>query len=123
MGLFLPGANACTLAGLCLALVVSAWLKSTEGYLVRGRLAAFLLFLSLESSALIYVGIGVGLIVGASILFLGQNNTQAALLGSLVVGGAFGALVSALQRRWEPRVKWSLVSVCIAAIAFGGYLI
>src|SRR5258708_33285713 len=50
--------------GLVIGLGVAAWQKVREGYQVKGRLPAFLLFLVLESPGLVYAGILVGMAAG-----------------------------------------------------------
>src|SRR5262249_57183565 len=50
----------CMGGGLVLALVLAAWSKRREGHQVRGRLAAYVLYLLLESSMQVYVGILLG---------------------------------------------------------------
>src|SRR5438046_1008341 len=56
---------AATLGGLVLFLSIAAWRKLREGYHVSGRWAAFILFLILESPALVYEGILIGSTLGA----------------------------------------------------------
>src|SRR5260370_27643068 len=63
-----------TLGGLALSLGVAAVHKLREGYRVRGRPVAFVLFLVLENSALVYARVLLGLAVGA--LSLRQEETH-----------------------------------------------
>ena len=58
--------NSCLAAGLGLALLVSGFQKWRDGYRPRGRLAAFVFFLLLESDLLIYAGIVLGLFLAPS---------------------------------------------------------
>ncbi len=57
--------NLCTLAGLVLCLGIAAGRKLAQGYRLRGRALAFLLFLLLESPSLVYTGVLAGTAIGA----------------------------------------------------------
>src|SRR5271157_2166560 len=57
-----------TLAGLVIGLALAAVGKLREGYRLNGRVPAFVVFLFLESPGLVYAGILIGLIAGASTL-------------------------------------------------------
>ena len=50
----------CSLVGLAVCLGIAGWLKMREGYKTRGQLPAFVLFLLLESPALVYSGVLLG---------------------------------------------------------------
>src|SRR2546423_837534 len=58
----------CTFGGLAVALGVAAQQKLKLGFQVKDRLAAFILFLLLESRSLVYAGVLCGSAVGALIV-------------------------------------------------------
>ena len=66
----------CTLAGLVIFIGIAALRKLREGYRVKARLMAFLLFLLLENPGLVFSGVLLGLIAGASLVFYGPNTAQ-----------------------------------------------
>jgi tetratricopeptide (TPR) repeat protein len=108
------------LGGLALALVIAAVQKIREGYQARGRVGAFILFLLLESSGLVYGGILLGLAVGLSIR---NANSQSLLFISLAGGAAVGIVlwvISVQTNRWV-RVGLSLAMAAgiIAGAWFG----
>lgn len=94
----------CMLGGLVLALGIAAARKLREGYRVKGRLPAFVLFLVLESPSLVYTGIILGTLLGAYLAIPrpeGPENWHLpiAVGGGAVLGVLFGALRE-LQHRW-----------------------
>jgi tetratricopeptide (TPR) repeat protein len=91
--------NLATLAGLALALVVASLAKIREGFRVRGRLVAYLLFLLLESPTLTYLGILGGAVGG---IYLARNFVPAASQASL-----------------QPLLAPTLGGAAIAGLAFG----
>src|SRR5262245_15953718 len=103
--------NLFTLAGLGLALVVAGLTKLREGYRVRGRLLAFVLFLLLESPTLAYLGILGGALAGIYRVRLALNEFEVAgreavqgmflptLGGAAVAGLVFGQLRQ-VSNRW-----------------------
>ena len=79
-----------SLAGLGLALGVAAYGKLRQGYQVKGRLLAFVLFLLLESPTLVYAGILLGTAAGAAALHLIGDDTNlfaATVGGGVALGG------------------------------------
>jgi len=77
--------TASSFAGLALALAVAAFGKLREGYRIKGRLLAFVLFLSLESPTLVYAGILLGTAAGALALHLVGDDAR--LLAATLGGG------------------------------------
>lgn len=116
----------CVLGGLLLCLSWAAQARLREGYQVRGRLPAFVLFLLLESPDLVYGGILMGLAVSA-VLIRGPQ-TPAALLPLCVAGGALLGLVLAQLGSWrDRRVRLGLgmavaVLLAVMALAVFGFL-
>src|SRR5262249_15312439 len=105
---------ALTVGGLTLALCIAGYRKLREGYRVKGRLLAFILFLILESPQLVYAGILLGLLAGT--LFVRTEEADTRLLVSTLGGGAFlGIFFSLLQtvrQRWV-RLGLTLLLACI----------
>jgi tetratricopeptide (TPR) repeat protein len=93
----------CTLGGLALTLGIAAYRKHREGYRVRGRLMSFLLFLLLENPFLVYAGVLLGMVVGASLVpaapWGGDWLMPATVAGGAVLGLAFWYL-RRVQNRW-----------------------
>jgi tetratricopeptide (TPR) repeat protein len=117
--------NLCTLAGLVVCLGIAGVRKLMQGYRVRGRVLAFVLFLLLESPSLVYAGILAGTAVGA-LAFTppagasGQSPWRELLpfvAGGAVLGSLFGSLK--LVRRREARIGLSLA---LAAVLVAGAL-
>jgi tetratricopeptide (TPR) repeat protein len=73
----------CTLAGLVVCLSVAAVRKLRQGYRVRGRVGAFVLFLLLENPVLVYAGVLLGTLAGAYSLL-----TEYSLLGQTTLRDA-----------------------------------
>src|SRR5262249_49989622 len=87
--------TAFTFSGLAIALGIAAHAKSREGYRIKGRALAFVLFLLLECPALVYAGILIGTAVGAVLLSLVGSDLGRFvefLGGGVLLGVAFGAL-------------------------------
>jgi tetratricopeptide (TPR) repeat protein len=121
----------CTLGGLVVCLGVAAFRKLREGYRVRGRAPAFLLFLVLENPMLVYAGVLVGLAVGVAGI---QENRDRAwgegawkLMAATVGGGlGLGYLFWLLrharagsQRRWlSLALAGILVAVALGILLF-----
>lgn len=105
--------------GLVLLLGVAAWRKAREGYQVRGRVPAFLLFLILENPVLVYAGVLGGMLAGAGLLLALADWTWwhllAALGGGIVLGGLF-RLLREVQNRW---VRGGTILLLAAAAAAG----
>src|SRR5262249_165718 len=101
VGIQLPPANwwqevglvaLCTLGGLALFLGVAAIRKLREGYRVKGRLPAFILFLLLENPALVYAGIILGLTAGAILVRKTTDPEHWELLATVGGGAVLGYL-------------------------------
>src|SRR5207249_2595274 len=75
-----------TLGGLAVCLGIAAVPKLREGYKIKGRLLAFILFLLLESHGLVYAGILLGMVFGA-VAIRDEASGRAGLLVPAVVGG------------------------------------
>lgn len=107
----------CTFAGLAAALTISAVVKIRQGYRVRGRWPAFLLFLLLESPDLVYAGILLGTAFGA---FAVRSPDQDHLLGATVGGGALLGLAFAALRTVRRRDFRLYLGLALAAVLVGG---
>jgi tetratricopeptide (TPR) repeat protein len=107
-----------TFAGLALALGVAAVRKFREGYRVRGRPAAFVLFLILENSALVYAGVLLGLAVGAFSIRKEEGDTSKLLV--TVGGGAALGIVFWLLRDVRNRRVRLWLGLGLAATLVGG---
>src|SRR5262249_43339932 len=93
--------NLAGLAGLALALLLASLVRLREGYHIRGRVVAYVLFLLLESPTLAYLGILAGTVTGIylarGLLNAGHQQALQQLLvpilgGAAVAGLAFGLL-------------------------------
>jgi tetratricopeptide (TPR) repeat protein len=119
---FLLRVNLLTLAGLALALIVAGLAKLREGFRVRGRFLAFLLFLLLESPTLAYLGILGGTVAG--IYWVRHTLTQIApdqqgvlegLLLPTLGGAALAGLAFGLLRQVRHRLHRLLLILALAA--------
>ena len=114
----LARANLPVLAGFGLALVAAAALKARAGYRVRGRVAAFVLFLLLESPTLVYGGVLAGALVG---IWLVREPGGDELLAAAVAGGAGLGLVFNLLRSVRRRdVRVGAMLALAAGLVAGG---
>jgi tetratricopeptide (TPR) repeat protein len=115
-----------TLGGVALALALAAAGKLRQGYAVKGRPLAFVLFLLLESPTLVYAGTLLGLAAGAFTLCPTAEDRQ--LYVTLAGGGAaLGVVFSALHqvRRRPARLGLCLllaVALVLGALAWFGQL-
>lgn len=103
----------CTLVVLALFLGVAAVRKLREGYRVRGRLGAFILFLLLENPGMVYAGVILGFLLGAYSLiseysFLGTTPREEEIeryrllycvFGGIGLGVVFNVLWNVEARR------------------------
>jgi tetratricopeptide (TPR) repeat protein len=110
-----------TLGGLTVALGAAAASKVRQGYQVKGRLPAFILFLLLESPTLVYAGIILGTAFGAAIL--GLYGKDADLLvktvgGGVVLGVFFGALRQVTNAWARLGLSLALGAALVAAALF-----
>jgi tetratricopeptide (TPR) repeat protein len=109
-----------TLGGLALFLGIAAYRKLREGYQVKGRFFAFVLFLLLESPELVYAGILAGIAAGA--LLLRKNQADTRLLLSTMVGGAVLGLLFWLVRHVLQRWARLGLSFLLALVLVAGGL-
>ncbi|MFI4983514.1 MAG: hypothetical protein ACHQIO_24445, partial [Nevskiales bacterium] len=109
------------LGGLVVGLVIAAVWKLREGYKINGRVVAFIVFLLLESPALVYTGIIFGLIAGSNSLRHGDDDTY--LWVSTALGGAALGVVFGVLR--DVRKRWRRIGLCLllAVVLGGGALI
>ena len=107
--------------GLAVALGIAAFRKLREGYRVKGRLFAFLLFLVLESPELVYAGTLAGLIAGALLLRQDQVDTQL-LLGAVGGGAVLGFLFWLLRYVLHRWVRLGLSFLLALVLAAGALL-
>jgi tetratricopeptide (TPR) repeat protein len=107
----------CMGGGLLMALVLAAWSKRREGHHVRGRLAAYLLYLLLESSMQVYVGILLGMIAAAYVVSTPDSEN---LLLYTLGGGAGLGVVFVLLRNQANRWARLGLSLALAAALVGG---
>jgi hypothetical protein len=107
----------CAVGGLALALILAAWSKRGESKQVRGRLAAYLLYLLLESSTLVYTGILLGMAAGAYVVSTADSEN---LLLNVLGGGAGLGVVFVLLRNLANRWVRLDLSLALAAGLVGG---
>lgn len=116
-------ATAFSFAGLAAALAFAAYGKLRQGYEVKGRFLAFVLFLLLESPTLVYAGILLGTASGAVLLGLVKgdpNRFLATVGGGVTLGVLFGAL-RIMRNRWA-RLGLSL-TLGAAVVAVAAYFL
>lgn len=107
-----------TLAGLVLALVTAAVLKLREGYRVRGKIAAFILFLLLESPTIIYAGCLLGIAVGTFLVRPDDDRLWVMLaLGGAVLGALLG-LVRDLARLFRLALSLLLAAALVVGVLY-----
>src|SRR5262245_26614633 len=110
-----------TLGGLAFALGAAAYGKFRQGYEVKGRLFAFVLFLLLESPTLVYAGILLGTAAGAAALHLlgDARSFVAAVGGGVALGMLFGVLRQLADRRARLGLSLAMGAALVgAAIAY-----
>jgi tetratricopeptide (TPR) repeat protein len=125
----------CTFGTLALFLAVAAFRKLREGYRVQGRYPTFVLFLLLENPGMVFVGVLLGMMLGAFSLlegpsFFGAANThdlenEGALLLWYVLGGAgVGAVFDILYDAPSLQARrWYGLGLGVALAAAGIYLL
>jgi tetratricopeptide (TPR) repeat protein len=108
----------CTLAGLALALLAAGLAKLREGFRVRGRLLAFVLFLLLESPTLAYLGILAGAVAGIysvrHMLEAGRQEALQSLLLPMIGYGALAGLGFGLLRQVRHRLARLVLILALA---------
>jgi tetratricopeptide (TPR) repeat protein len=114
--------NLSVLGGLLLALVIAAGLKLREGFRVRGKLHLFLLFLLLESSWLVYLGVLAGAVFGLSWIHDPAKEWNDQLLLPVVGGGAALGVVLGILRRIPQKLPRLIYCLIMAAVTAGGLL-
>src|SRR5262249_22472059 len=122
--------NLGTLGGLAAALAVAALLRLREGFRVKGRLVAFILFLLLESPLLAYVGILGGTVAGLYLAY-GPIAERAAESGEeaqkaleapkglflyVLAGGAIAGVVFRYLRQLQNRILRVALSLGTAGL-------
>jgi hypothetical protein len=112
-----------TLGGLALCLGIAALRKLREGYRVRGRVPAFVLFLLLENPGLVYAGVLLGLALGIHFGIPdaeeGWELAAAAAGGGLLLGYVFWLLRHARAGTTRRGLSLGLaVALAGAAVAF-----
>jgi len=119
----------CVAGGLAIALALAAAMKLRAGHEMKGRLPAFVLFLLMESSYLVFTGILLGMAVGVVWAFdVGEaTNTDTkffwAVIGGTLLGIVFGSLKK-IENRWY-RIALCLVmasSIVAAALYYFGLI-
>jgi len=110
---------ACTVGGLALTLVVAAFHKIREGYRVAGRLPAFILFLLLEHPGSVYLGVVVGLAIGAKYAFPPTDDWS--LLMPVGAGAVLGLVFWLIRHVRERQIRNYLGLALAVALIGGGY--
>jgi tetratricopeptide (TPR) repeat protein len=116
-----------TFVTLAICLGIAGVRKLREGYKVRGRPAAFVLFLLLESPGLVYAGVLLGMLLGAFWLLSSMTAERAEeldldLLYCVLGGAALGVLFNVLYHVRDRRVRlWAFAALGAALIAGGIY--
>src|SRR5439155_6594188 len=90
-----------TLLGLVVSLAIASWQKLRQGYQLRGRFPAFMLFSLLESPGTVYAGVILGLAIGA--FSIRKLESERLFLITFVAGGLLGVVFCLLQlvtNRW-----------------------
>lgn len=114
------------LGGLAAGLGSAAVGAARQGYRVKGRLAAFVLFLILEHPALTYLGILAGTALAA--LLVPKTITEPWLLPATLVGGVILGvgfpLVGLIKNRWVRfSVSLALALAPVAAVLVGLWIV
>jgi tetratricopeptide (TPR) repeat protein len=101
----------CVAGGLALALGAAAAVKLRAGYQIKGRLPAFVLFLLLESSFLIYAGILFGMAVGVIWAWnVGEANAGLGFFWGVAGGAILGIIFGSLR---EVENRWYRIALCL----------
>lgn len=118
--------NGSTLAGLAVGVLIAGLMRLREGFRVKGRLIAFILFLLLESPTLAYLGILAGSIAGLylcrGLLDAERLDTLQGLFLYVLAGGAVVGLVFGMVRQMVNRLARIGVIIGLAAVLAVGAL-
>ncbi|HEV3080560.1 MAG TPA: tetratricopeptide repeat protein [Gemmataceae bacterium] len=109
----------CTVAGFALFLSIGAYRRVREGYRVRARVFSFILFLILESPALVYLGILTGMVAGAVTVCRSITDAQYLFLsaaGGALLGFVFWLLHSVRQRWYRMALSLLLGAAVVAGV-------
>jgi tetratricopeptide (TPR) repeat protein len=109
-----------TFAGLGVCLASAAFHKLRAGYRVRGLWPAFLLYLLLEHTALVYAGVLLGMAAGAYAV-AGLDRLDEKLAYCVAGGAALGVLLYALRMVRDRRVSLGLNVALAAALGAAAY--
>jgi tetratricopeptide (TPR) repeat protein len=113
--------SALALGGLALTLGIAAVRKAREGYQIRGRVPAFILFLLLESPELVFAGIILGMAAGG--LAIRKSASDSWLLAGTAIGGALLGGTFWLLRYVRQRGVRIGLSLAGAIVLVGGALL
>jgi predicted Zn-dependent protease len=108
-------------AGLVIALVIAAVRTRRQGYPIRGRVPAFVLFLLLENPELVYAGILAGLAAGGLAVRKGEIDSWL-LLGTAGGGAILGVAFGLLRHVRHRGVRLGLSLTCATVVVVGGLL-
>jgi tetratricopeptide (TPR) repeat protein len=107
-----------TLGGLGICLAVAGFYKLRAGYRVHGRWSAFLLYLLLEHTALVYAGVLLGMAVGAYAV-AGPDRLDENLAYCIAGGLALGLLLMGLRLAYFRDRRVSLGLHVVLALGLG----
>jgi tetratricopeptide (TPR) repeat protein len=111
--------NVAALAGFVVALLLASLMRIREGYRIRGRVIAYVLFLLLESPTLAYLGIlgGTfsGIYLARGLLDSGHQQALQGLLAPIIGGGAVAGLAFGLLRQVRHAMLRVLLILALAA--------
>jgi tetratricopeptide (TPR) repeat protein len=113
-----------TLGGLGVCLAVAGFNKLRAGYRIRGRLPAFVLYLLLEHTALVYTGVLLGMALGVYAV-AGPERLDERLAYCVAGGVALGLLLMGLRLSYfrDPRVNLGLHVVLALALGAAAYFL
>ena len=114
--------NLSAVVGLLIALLIAAAMKLREGFRVRGKFHLFLLFLLLESSWLVYLGVLAGTIFGLCWIHDPAKGWDDPLLLPVVGGGAVLGVVFCVIRQVRRKLERLTYCLVMGAVVAGGLL-
>ncbi|GIW78529.1 MAG: hypothetical protein KatS3mg105_0336 [Gemmatales bacterium] len=109
----------CVFCSFLLFLSVAAIRKLREGYRITGRVAAFVLFLLLESPGMVYSGVMLGTLFGA---FAVRNEGTDQLLMRMLGGGALLGLAFSFLRTVQQKQQRLAMSLFLAVLIGAGII-